>query len=473
MRGALALASVLTAALLLGWHPPASAQTERADSAFDAEDRALAERLYVQVLAEDPWNSRATYRLAVLRRDRPLEALRLYRRYAELEPDDAWGWIALASQLDGVGRTDEALGAAGRARDLAGDELDVLLLSGRLLQRAGRFREALEAYRRAEAVGGGDDPLPARRVRWLEGELAPQGWPTFSASRDSDGNVVARGDVKGDAAVGRAARVGVAAGTARVAADARSASVLSTAVTLAWRPRADLRVTAEAGGARLLGAAGESGSWTPQGDARVRWRSPGRHGGVEFRVQRGLLAASPDLVTVAVVRTEAGAQVDVPMGSTFALRAAGRLADYTSDLDDNRRVLLRGGPVWHGLPAGELSLQFHDQRFQRPTASPYFAPREVRMVEAALYSEWEGAGPWLLVLDVGAGAQELARHGEEPGGWTPALRADLSATYNVAGGKAVRLGLEAYDSRIADVVTGTGASWRYLAVSLGARWRIR
>jgi hypothetical protein len=78
-----------------------------------------------------------------------------------------------------------------------------------------------------------------------------------------------------------------------------------------------------------------------------------------------------------------------------------------------------------------------------------------------------------LVVDAGAGGQRIARHGETFTGWEPALRADVSATHAFGGGRAVRFGVEAYDARIGDVVTGEGGSWRYVALTVAARWRLR
>jgi len=76
----------------------------RADSAFTAGDTRAAAQEYAAVLAADPWNSHATYRLAQLHRHDPRVALQLFRRYVALEPSDPWGYMALAEMLARAGR---------------------------------------------------------------------------------------------------------------------------------------------------------------------------------------------------------------------------------------------------------------------------------------------------------------------------------------------------------------------------------
>jgi Flp pilus assembly protein TadD len=449
-----------------------AAQTERADSAFDAEDRVLAERLYVEVLAEDPWNSRATYQLAVLRRDRPADALRLFRRYTELEPDALWGFLALAGQLDRMGRTDDALAALGPAQELDPDETDLLTLRGRLQMRAGRYPEALESYSAVAANRSSVDATVARRIAWLEGETSPALLPGALVSRDTDSNVVTRTEIGGDAALGGRARLGVSVGRTTVSDGVSSHSTVSPSVFIAWRPRADLRVQGEVGGSRIQ-AGTEPVSFPMEGDLRLRWRWSGGRGGLEVRAQRLLLAVSPGLLATEAVRSEGRTRVDIPLVGPLGFRAGGRLGRYTTTLDSNQRTMVHAGPVLHVLPAGEVSIQIHDQRFDKETLSPYFAPRKAQVTEVATYVELEGSGLWLFILDGGVGAQRVAGHGAAFSGWEPTFRADISATYAFRGGRSLRLGLEAYDSRIGNVVTGTSASWRYVAASTGLQWSLR
>jgi len=449
-----------------------AAQTERADSAFNADDRVLAERLYAEALATDTWNSRATYQLGVLRRDRPAESLRLFRRYTELEPDDLWGFLALASQLDRMGRTDDALAALGPAQELDPDEVDLLTLQGRLQMRAGRYPEALESYTAVAADRSPVERSVTRRIRWLEGETSPALLPHLIVSRDTDSNLVTRTEVGGDAALGGRARLGVSVARTTVSDGVTSGSAVSPSVFMAWRPRADLRVQGEVGTTRIDAGSGPI-SFPVEGDIRVRWRWFGGRGGLEVRGQRLLLAVSPGLLATEAVRSEGRTRVDVPLAGPLGFRAGGRLGTYSTTLDSNRRTMLHAGPVLQVLPAGEVSVQIHDQSFDKETVSPYFAPRKAQVMEVATYVELEGSGPWLFILDGGAGAQRVAGHGAAFSGWEPTFRADISARYALRGGRSLRLGVEAYDSRIGNVVTGTSASWRYIAASTGLQWSLR
>ncbi len=451
---------------------PAAAQMLQADSAFAAANWTLADSLYSEILDADPWNSRATYQLAVLRRDRPPEALALFQRYTELEPTDLWGFLALASQLERMGRVDDALSALEPAARLNPDEEALLALQGHLYTLAGRYADALDSYRAAQSHAAVPDEALTRRIRWLGGETAPAFWPTLTVSRDTDGNVVTRGEVGGDAAIGARTRLGITLGYSSVSDGVSSKSVRSPAATLAWRPRTHLRLDGKVGVAWIDGSASSAPRpW--EADLRLRWRPSGGRGGLEVRAQRLLLGVSPDLLTTGAVRTEGRVRADLPLGTRLSLRAAGRVASYNTALDTNRRVLMQGGAVLQVFPAGEVSIQVHSQHFQRPTASAYFAPDRTLLAEMATYVELEGAGPWMFVVDAGTGAQRIAEHGGNLSGWGAAFRADLSATYAFRGGRAVRLGVEAYDASIGDAVTWTRASWRYVALSAGLRWSVR
>jgi len=258
----------------------------RADSAFAAEDAATAEREYAAVLAADPASSRATFRLAQLRQRRdPAGAIRLYERYAALEPGDAWGYIALGDARSRAGRHGAALDAFDDAVRVAPAERDAVVGRARVLarggrtdaavreyerwvashpkdaeawrelaqqrQRAGRAREAAEAYERSLATE--PDGRTERRLAALHASSAPALEPSVGGSRDSDGNTSLRLSVAGDYAPLARGRLGVAAGHRQVTAagDTLSRAVDDFSLTAAWAPRAALRVDAAGGVARL------------------------------------------------------------------------------------------------------------------------------------------------------------------------------------------------------------------------------
>ncbi len=94
---ALVLFSMFCGALLAAQNEKITDLVRRADAAFADEDRKLAQTLYLQVVKIDPYQSHAVYRLGQLAGNDE-SALRWYRRYVELEPDDAWGWLALGDK---------------------------------------------------------------------------------------------------------------------------------------------------------------------------------------------------------------------------------------------------------------------------------------------------------------------------------------------------------------------------------------
>jgi len=111
----------------------------RADSAFAAEDRALARRLYEEVVRANPEHSRALFRLGQLEPS-PDKALVFYERYVALEPRDPWGHMALGDHLARMGRFDEGLASYTKAQELAPNERDVVIGRARIESRAGRSK---------------------------------------------------------------------------------------------------------------------------------------------------------------------------------------------------------------------------------------------------------------------------------------------------------------------------------------------
>src|SRR5206468_8592677 len=153
----------------------------RADSAFAAGDARAAEREYAAVLAADPWNSHATYRLAQLHRHDPRLALRLFRRYVALEPSDPWGYMAVADMLARARRYSEALRWYHDALRLAPAERDAVVGRARILVRARRTGAAIAVYERWLA----DHPMDAEAGRELAAArvaAAPAVTPLVSGS---------------------------------------------------------------------------------------------------------------------------------------------------------------------------------------------------------------------------------------------------------------------------------------------------
>ena len=427
-RGALAQSPGRVAALLV-----------RADSAWEARAESVAAREYAAVLAEDPENSHATYRLAQLTRDDPA-ALRLFQRYVELEPEDPWGYMAVAEAL----------------------------------ARAGRYGDALRSYDAALRLAPGEPEAVAGRAKVFARAraAAPAVTPLVSGSRDSDGNTTFRLGGSAELQARGPLRLGVEASHDRVTDGVSTAGLEQLALRSAWRAGRLASVEGALGGTRLERSDRGSTTVVPTGRVRARWRSSAHGPAVDIRAQRGVLGVSPLLVDNRVVRTELRAVVEIPLTRTLKLRGLGRTAWLRDIADLNHRTAL-GGVVAVALsPAIELSGQVHQIRYSHASTAGYFAPRLGQVVEAGSYLEFETARGWLLAIDVGAGAQRVAEFGGQPGPWTRSLRGYAFITAPLAPGRALQLELEGEDSPIAREAATTAGAWRYGSAALSLRWAL-
>src|SRR5207249_11661224 len=284
--------------------PPVRVHLARADSAWAARAESVAAREYAAVLAADPENSHATYRLAQLTRD-DLAALRLFQRYVELEPEDPWGYMAV----------------------------------GEALARAGRYGDALRSYDDALRLAPGEPEAVAGRAKVLARAraAAPAVTRLVSGSRDSDGNTTFRLGGSAELQAQGPVRVGVEASRDRVTDGVSTAELEQLALRAAWRPGRLASIEGALGGSRLERSDSGSTTVVPTGRARVRWRSSAHGAVVDIRAQRSVLAASPLLVDNRVVRTELRAVVEIPVTRTLKLRGLGRTALLRDTADLNHR----------------------------------------------------------------------------------------------------------------------------------------
>ncbi len=427
-RGALAQSPRRVAALLA-----------RADSAWAAKAESVAAREYAAVLAADPENSHATYRLAQLTRDDPA-ALRLFQRYVELEPEDPWGYMAV----------------------------------GEALARAGRYGDALRSYDDALRLAPGEPEAVAGRAKVLAPAraAAPAVTPLVSGTRDSDGNTTFRLGGSAELAAQGPLRLGVEANRDRVTDGVATAGLAQIALRAAWRPSRLASIEGALGGTRLERSNSGSTTVVPTGRVRARWRSSTHGVTVDVRAQRAALAASPLLVDNRVVRTEVRTVVEIPVTRTLKLRGLGRTALLGDTADLNHRTALGGVVAVMLSPAIELSGQVHQIRYSHASTAGYFAPRLGQIVEAGSYVELETPSGWLLAFDVGAGAQRVAEFGGQPGPWTRSLRGYAFITAPLAPGRALQLELEGEDSMVAREAATTAGAWRYGSAALSLRWAL-
>ena len=405
----------------------------QADSAFAADDRALANRLYHQVVAFDAGQSRAIYRLGVLASN-DAEALEWFKRYVTLEAADAWGWVAVGDKSLRLGLPVEARAAFQRAAALAPQAEDV-------------------------------------RQRLAKGRLAaaPTVEPQGGYTRDSDGDHTTRAGVSATIALHGGWRFGGHVTTSAIGDGLTTATLDEAALSLAGRPRPAWRFDFSGGPARLVQS--DSGSWvTVLGDARMRLRAHST--ALELRLNRIALGTTPALVANHAVRNEAKLGFELPAGP-LRLRADGRVAliNVTGE-DANRRVQASAAVVLPVGWRGEFSVQYHETGFQRPSTAGYFAPRRVETVEGGTYWDLGGDGAVSVSADLGAGAQRMALQGAAVGPWKVALRGWAALSIDLTRTLQWRTELEAYSAPFAPVGTSTAPDWRYGSLNTGLQVRL-
>ncbi len=507
-------------------HPrPAAAQQPtkvatrlaRADSALRVGDSGAAEREYAAVLAADPENSRAVYRLAQLRRSEPAEALRLFQRYAALVPRDPWGYMAVGDVLARSGRYGEALESYDRAVRLAPGERDAVVGRAGVLARAGRTDAAIAAYRdwltlhpsdaqswrelgrqalragrpadaatalsRAQTLA--PDGATALRLALARSAAAPAITPLAGGSWDSDGNRTRRLGGAAELSVGGATRLGARATRETVQHGDTTTGLHELAVHLASQPRAAFNLEATAG-ATLADARPASGPGPgpgppvvrlhtrapiATGELRARWRAPGDGPALDVRARRAVLDASPVLVANGVVRTELGGLLQLPVGRGVKVRGIGRAATLSDSAQLNHRTLVAGMLAYTATPTVEISGQFHQIRYAHTTTAGYFAPRLAQLVEAGSYIEVDTPRSGFVALDLGIGIQRVADQGASIGAWRRAFNLYSLIDWPLAPGRDLRLELDIEDSPAASE-TATAGSWRYGSAVLSLRWAL-
>jgi tetratricopeptide (TPR) repeat protein len=483
----------------------------RAESIYDSGDAEAAIDAYAAVLAIDPQNSRATYRLADLQRRKPARALPLFRRYVALEPKDLWGYLAVADMLSRLGRSDEALRWSAQALRLGPIERDAVIGQARVLARArrtdralvayrgwlathpkdaeawqelsrelvraGRPGEAVEALQRSQALA--PNPRIAQRLAVVRGVAAPAFTPLVAGSHDSDGNTIWRLGGALELGATGPARFGLEGSRSHVGDGVNGADLDALALRTTWQPIAALKIDASGGGTRIepiRSIAGSSATLEPTGQVRARWRAPASRLGLDVRADRGVVDASPLLVANHVIRTQYSGLLAVPVAGPLTLRAIGKVATLSDSFETNHKTQASGVVAVAVTPAAELSAQFHQIHYAHPSVSGYFAPWQLQVAEAGTYFEIETPGSVVLAIDGGAGVQRVAKQRGHFGPWTTSFRLYAMLDAPLAPGRDFRLELESEDSQVAttDATGGqaTSGQWRYGSVIASLRWAL-
>jgi predicted TPR repeat methyltransferase len=487
---------------------PAAAQTslQRADAAYSAGERELAQSLYRAVLASDPDNARAAFQLARLLRPGSAEAIALLRRYVKLVPEDPWGDMALGDALAKAGRVDEAIAQYGLARRKAPAETDVYVGLGRILRDAGRTDELVandeewvsrqprnaqawfelgrarqRAKRHAEAADAYAASLSlkedARTRELLENALAESAFslrPFFGLSHDSDENRIKRWGLEGEWQLTQRSRWGLHAERNEVWDPFSSGKVDELALFAKWQPLGALKLDGLAGSARLAAdQPNQKATYRPVSGLRLR--SGGVADGVatEIRIAQNPLIATPGLVAQPVELAEIKANLDLPVSGPFRARARGQFGVLDAATDVNHRSGYQLGPVYRWRPAAEVGVFYSRLGYEHATAAGYFAPKLAETVEVGTYIEYERLWPLTFALDAGAGRQRVQKQGEDIRDWIATYRLWALIAYAFKPGVSLDLELEHYDSPVAGNAVAPTANWSYNAATLSLRFGVR
>jgi tetratricopeptide (TPR) repeat protein len=426
-------------------------------------------------------------------------AMAAYDKAARLEPAERDVRVGRARLLARRGYTDAAIVEYERwvARTPQDAEAWGELATQR--RRAGRYPEAAAALQRAETKDADANRAVTRdlgRVRAL-GRATIE--PLIGGGLDADGLTTMRAGVTATSpALGRG-RAFISASSDRAGDGTFARGSQKTAIGVQYRPLAQLQLELVGGVARadrtLVDTAATPTTPTPPsgpgsgrrppigrpvapgassfesfpvGRARLTWRTPGDAIGVDARMTRQLLDASPFLVAQGALRDEGSLALDLRVAGPIRVRGFGRVGTVHNEDESNGRRIL-GGALAYAPGAYEVTLRAQSMAYDAPTALAYFAPRRVRTAEVTTYLERETAEGTTVALDLGAGAQQVSDWTTSRGTWSPAFRGWTQVVRPLGGRFALGTEIEAYDARIgmdAPSVTLPTTQWWYGSVAL-------
>ena len=511
-RGAAAL--VVASSLLLGsaaraQQAPAAgnaalaAALVRAEAAYKSDDLTTAEREYGAVLAIDPDQSRALFRMGqILGARNPRAAAGFYRHYTIVEPTDAWGHQALADTLGRLGRRADARRAYAAALALAPAEPDIVLGHPRLLVKLGLtdraieayaswlgdhpddadiWRELADAYQRARrwpaAIAALEralalrphDPVLERRLAAVRVRAAPALTASLLAVGETD--IATWGPaLGGDVLVGHTGRLGATYRRRHVSSLGEVGDSQRLGASFTVRPQANVQVDVGGGAAWLRPDGATVSSTHVELNGRVRRTSIAGGVALDVRAQHGPLDLTPELIADPVIASQVTGTLDVPLTHRFHVRGLGRAARLTRHEERNARTGFGGGPVVHLAEGVRLAGQWQQIRNSLPTATGYFAPERAELADMGVEFEHEFDNV-SLSFDAGAGVQRVQKAGEVMGGWARALRVWSFVAWSVAPGRQVLFELEAYDSQVATIVQ-TSEQWRHASFTVSFRFAL-
>ena len=477
----------------------------QAEAAFDRGDLVTAERGYAAVLAVDPAQPRALFRLAQIRRDDPRAAAALLQQYVRVVASDAWGYLALADAMARMGQAERALQAYSSALARAPEDRDIQLGRPRLLERlgrtdaaidayeawladnpadeevwrelaaarlrAGRLRTATRALERARELAPHDAGL-ARRIDTLRVRTAPSVLVGVVGAGET-GASTSGTSLSVDTAAGDSGRIGVFYERRRISSFGDLAQSERFGFRTSARLRSDIQVSASGGAAFAASTRGsETSELRPAATFRIRRAGPGPGPILDLKIQRDSIDATPELVRAPVSRMQAVTSIDAPMIGPLRLRGQARVAALTRGDEDNRRTGITAGvglAVAHEL---RLTSDWQETWHTNPMAHGYFAPRHVQVAAIGLEFEREYDRA-TIAFDLGGGVQRFQRT-EQPivGSWAPALRGWGLLAWNMGRRQQILLELESYDSHVSDSIV-VADRWRYMSATASLRVSLR
>jgi tetratricopeptide (TPR) repeat protein len=482
-----------------------AASLAQAEAAFDGGDLVTAERGYAAVLAADPGQPRALFRLAQIRRDDPDAAAALLQQYVRIVASDAWGHLALADAFARAGQAERALQAYSNALARAPEDRDIQLGRPRLLerldrtdaaidayeawladhptdaeawgelaaarQRAGRLRTATRALERARELAPDDDSL-ARRIDTLRVRTAPAVHVGVVGSGET-GVSTSGTSFAADVPAGDSGRIGVFYERRRISSFGDLAQSKRFGFRTSARARSDIQLSAS-GGAVYAAATGpwETSALRPEAAFRIRRAGPASGPILDLKIQRDSIDATPELVRAPVSRTQVVSSVDAPVAGPWSVRGQARVAALTRHDEDNRRTGITAGVAAAVVPELRLTGKWQQTWHSNPMAQGYFAPRQVQVADIGLEFEREYDRA-TIAFDAGGGIQRF-QQAQQPiiGSWAPALRVWGLVAWNMGRRQQILLELESYDSHVSDSIVVTDR-WRYTSLTASLRVSLR
>jgi hypothetical protein len=338
-----------------------------------------------------------------------------------------------------------------------------------LLARDRRYDEAVSLYGTAIRLEPTESEAVDGRERILEIQKDDRSnrfaiEPSFSLSRDSDGNNRVRAVVGGDIGGTQGARFGLSVGRTRISDAFSDNSLKDFMFTARMRSKSALQFDAGVGAVRV------ARETLPAARVRLRASGPSNKIRLDMRFNRALLDATPLLTANRVVRTEVSMRPDIGLGSRLRLRGTGGAGWMTGGGEKNNRYIVGAGTALNLTRTVEISANFAQVQYRHASAAGYFAPSRIQTADIGSYMEFETEHA-VIAFDFGGGVERFREHGAIFGKWRPALRGYSLLAFRLTPGKELRFEVDGYNTQAGPVAAPT-SGWKYGSLSASFRWAL-